>query len=131
MANDSKAGFLLPACPLMPGQIGWIDRTVPDADGVRDFYREGDTQDCCMNAANGQSVAGICHALGDNAGLEPVWTIYIVVADLDAALEPCQAPRGGKLLGTPKTAGDGSRFCPIQDPAGAIAALYESRLQAE
>ena len=111
MASDAKP---------VPGPIGWIDLTVPDADGVCDVDRDvtgwtpvpvsmGDYQDYCMNAANGQSVAGIC---------------------LDAALQLCQT-RGGKLSGTPMTVGDGSRFCPIQDPAGAIAALYESWSQAE
>jgi predicted enzyme related to lactoylglutathione lyase len=49
MANDAA---------LLPGQIGWIDLTVPDAEGVRDFYRDvtgwttspiamGDYQDYC------------------------------------------------------------------------------------
>ena len=127
MANDAKPG---------PGQIAWIDLTVPDAEAARDFYARvtswapapvsmGDYQDYCMNAANGQSVAGICHARGDNADLPRVWMIYIVVADLADAMRRRQA-LGGKLLGAPKSAGDGSRFCVIQDPADAVAALYES-----
>jgi len=58
-------------------------------------------------------------------------TVRIVVADLDAAIERCEA-RGGKLLlGAPKSAGKGKRFCVIQDPAGAVAALYQSRSQSE
>ncbi len=132
MANEAKP---------LPGQIGWIDLTVPDADAVREFYSDvtgwtpapvsmGDYQDYCMNTADGQSVAGICHARGGNAGLPPVWIVYIVVADLEVAPQRCEA-RGGKVLGTPRSAGGGSRFCVIQDPAGAIAALYESRAQAE
>ena len=124
----------------LPGQIGWIDLTVPDAELLRDFYADvtgwapapvsmGDYQDYCMNAADGQSVAGICHARGSNAGLPAVWMVYIVVADLTTALERCQA-RGGKILGAPRSIG-GSRFCVIQDPAGAVAALYESRSKSE
>jgi predicted enzyme related to lactoylglutathione lyase len=31
MADDAKPG---------PGQIGWIDLTVPDAEAVRDFYQD-------------------------------------------------------------------------------------------
>jgi uncharacterized protein len=123
------------------GQIGWVDLTVPNAEAVCDFYRDvtgwtpvpvsmGDYSDYCMNASGGQSVAGICHARGGNAGVPPVWMIYIIVADLDTALEQCQA-RGGKVLGAPRSMGDGSRFCVIEDPAGAVAALYESRSQAE
>jgi len=125
---------------LAPGQIGWVDLTVPNADAVCDFYRDvtgwtpapvgmGDYQDYCMNAASGQSVAGVCHARGANADAPPVWLIYIVVADLAAALERCTA-LGGKILTAPRSAGGGS-FCVIQDPAGAVAALYESRSKAE
>ncbi len=127
MSSDSK---------LLPGQIGWMDLTVPDAEGVREFYQQvtgwsptpvemGDYNDYCMNTPAGQTVAGICHARGGNADLPPVWLVYIVVADLDESLRQCEA-RGGKVLRAPKSFGT-DRFCVIQDPAGAIAALYESR----
>jgi predicted enzyme related to lactoylglutathione lyase len=128
MADSTKPG---------PGQIGWVDLTVRDAEAARDFYQDvtgwtpspvsmGDYQDYCMNAASGRSVAGICHARGVNAGLPPVWMIYIVVADLDEAMSRCQT-RGGKVLRPPETMGGGDRFCVIQDPAGATAALFESQ----
>jgi len=126
MANDA---------PPAPGQIGWIDLTVSDAEAVRDFYQDvagwtpspvamGDYQDYSMNAAGGQSVAGICHARGVNADLPPVWMVYIVVADLDAAIARAEA-RGGKLLRAPEGTGGGTRYGVIQDPAGAVAALME------
>ena len=81
----------------MPGQIGWIDLTVPDASAVRDFYQSvtgwtpspvdmGGYQDFCMHpAGEAQPVAGICHARGHNEGLPPVWLVYITVDDLDHA----------------------------------------------
>lgn len=58
MANEVK---------LLPGQIGWLDLTVPDADSLREFYSDvtgwtpapvsmGDYQDYCMNPGDGQSV---------------------------------------------------------------------------
>ena len=102
MAND--------AAPVA-GQTGWTSSSVT----------MGDYQDYCMNAGDGRSVAGVCHARGDNAGLPAAWMIYIVVADPDAAMERCKAG-GGKLMAAPNVS---------QDPAGAIAALYESRSQAE
>jgi peptidoglycan/LPS O-acetylase OafA/YrhL/predicted enzyme related to lactoylglutathione lyase len=130
MANDA-----MPA----PEQIACIDLTVPDAGALRDFYRDvtgctaspvpmGDYRDYCMNAAGGQTVAGICHALGENADLPAVQMVYIAVAGLDAALRRAQ-DLGGKLVGTPKSAG-GNRFCVIQDLAGAYAALYEKGVAA-
>jgi len=49
MANDAKPG---------PGQSGWIDLTVPDAEAVRDFYREETGWTPSPVARGGQSAAG-------------------------------------------------------------------------
>lgn len=121
----------------MAGQIGWIDLTVPNAEAVRDFYQSvtgwspspvdmGGYQDFCMTPTGAaEPVAGICHARGGNAGLPPVWLVYITVADLEESIARCQA-LGGKILRPSQSIGPNARFCVIQDPAGAIAALYES-----
>ena len=89
-----------------PGQIGWFDLTVPDAESVRDFYQHvtgwsaspvdmGGYQDYCMPPPGSQQpVSGICHA------------------------------RGSKLVLPPKSMGQ-ARYYVIQDPAGAAAGLYE------
>jgi predicted enzyme related to lactoylglutathione lyase len=73
-----------------------------------------------------QPVAGICHARGHNADLPPVWLIYITVADLDEAVRQCQQ-RGGKVRVPPKDMGGQGRYRVIEDPAGAVAALFERR----
>jgi hypothetical protein len=59
-----------------------------------------------------------------NADLPPRWLIYINVEDLDASLAAC-AERGGKVLGRVRQMGRASRYCVIEDPAGAVAALFE------
>jgi predicted enzyme related to lactoylglutathione lyase len=116
------------------GSIQWRDLTVPAADDVRDFYEAvvgwtsdpldmGGYSDYCMKNEEGEVVAGVCHARGVNAGLPAVWLMYITVADLDASMEQVMA-RGGKVLAGPKTMGP-NRYCVIQDPAGAVAALYQ------
>jgi hypothetical protein len=116
-----------------PGTVSWQDLTVPDADRLRDFYAAvvgwepeplsmGGYADFVMNA-DGGSVAGICHARGTNAGLPPVWLIYITVEDLDHSLDECQR-LGGSLVSAPRSYG-GGRYCVIKDPAGAICALYQ------
>ena len=62
------------------GTIGWRDLTVENAVQIRDFYSDvvgwqhspvamGDYDDFNMLAGNGETVAGICHARGGNAGL--------------------------------------------------------------
>jgi uncharacterized protein len=121
---------------LKPGQIGWMDLTVPDAAAIREFYEDvtgwtatplsmGDYEDYCMNPPGEEAaVAGICHARGDNTGIPPVWLVYIVVADLDESLRRLDK-RGGKVRVPPRSAGPSGRFCIIEDPAGAIAALFE------
>jgi predicted enzyme related to lactoylglutathione lyase len=119
-----------------PGRIDWIDLTVPDAETVRDFYQSvtgwspapvdmGGYSDFCMTPTGvAEPVAGICHARGGHAGLPPVWLIYITVADLDESVARCQS-LGGRILRPAQTMGSQGRFCVIQDPAGAVAALYQ------
>ena len=118
------------------GSIQWVDLTVADAPIVRDFYEEvtGWTHgDCDMGGycdyfmtapGSGKTVAGVCHARGVNAGLPPVWLIYINVANLDDSMTRCR-DLGGQVLAGPKGMGGQGRYCVIQDPAGAVAALFE------
>jgi len=117
------------------GKIGWIDITVEDATGLRDFYARvvgweaedvgmGDYSDFNMTLpGSGEPAVGVCHARGGNAELPPQWLIYIVVADADASAAIC-IEQGGRILVGPKAMG-GGRFCVIEDPSGAVAALYQ------
>lgn len=119
------------------GTIGWVDLTVADASGLRDFYKAvvgwtssdvkmGEYNDYCMHSSpTSPPVAGICHARGQNANLPPQWLIYLVVADLDVSIKECRA-RGGEVLAGPHDMGGQGRFCVIRDPAGAVAALYSA-----
>jgi uncharacterized protein len=119
------------------GSIGWADLTTADATQVRDFYTRvvgwtatplsmGEYDDFVMSTPNGETgTAGICYARGKNAGLPPVWLIYITVADLDASLAQCRA-NGGTVVSEPRSSGGSARFAVIQDPAGAAVALYDA-----
>jgi len=116
------------------GSVTWRDLTVANAAELRDFYAAvvgwqpapvsmGDYDDYNMTSpATGEPAAGICHARGANAKIPPQWLIYITVADVDASVRRC-LELGGKVLDGPRTMGPG-RFAVIQDPAGAVAALY-------
>ncbi len=119
---------------MKPGTIGWHDLTVSDAPGVRDFYAGvvgwsaqpvdmGEYADFTMNAGD-DAVAGVCHARGKNAGLPAQWLMYVVVADLDAALAQVRALKG-EVLTEPRSAG-GGKFAVIRDPAGAVCGLYQT-----
>ncbi|MFN0133497.1 MAG: VOC family protein [Phycisphaerales bacterium] len=119
-----------------PGTIGWMDLTIPDAEPVRRFYESvvgwasigvdmGGYKDFAMTAPDSdRPVAGICHARGVNTGVPPCWLLYVSVPDLDAALARVRRS-GGDVVGTIR-AGGGGRYCVIQDPSGAFAALYQS-----
>jgi predicted enzyme related to lactoylglutathione lyase len=117
------------------GSIGWIDITVDDAKGLKDFYAKvvgwqpegvsmGDYSDFNMKMpGSGVPAAGICHALGSNVGLPSQWLIYIVVEDVAESAKVC-TDNGGKVIVQPRPLSGGS-FCVIEDPGGAVAALYQ------
>jgi uncharacterized protein len=118
------------------GAIGWIDLTVPEAEKAREFYQAvagwqaapvdmGGYSDYTMSTAAGTAVAGVCHKRGVNAGQPPVWMIYITVADLAASLQHCRE-LGGTVLAGPHSTGHGQHYAVIQDPAGAVCALYQA-----
>ncbi len=117
------------------GTIGWIDLTVDNAEEIREFYEKvtglksspvdmGDYNDHCLHTAdNHNPIAGLCHRRGSNANVPARWIIYITVADLDASIKSC-LELGGKLIDGPRNYGATGRFCIIEDPAGAVSALY-------
>jgi predicted enzyme related to lactoylglutathione lyase len=118
------------------GKIGWIDITVADAGGLRDFYADvvgllpdpvsmGDYDDFNMTMpASGDAVCGICHARGGNADIPGGWLVYFIVDDVEASAAACTA-KGGKIVVEPRGLA-GGRFCVIEDPSGATAALYQA-----
>lgn len=117
------------------GKIGWIDITVDDATGLRDFYADvvglapeavgmGEYDDFNMTMpASGEPVCGICHARGGNKDLPGGWLVYFVVDDVEASAAAC-VEKGGTVLVEPRGLAEG-RFCVIEDPSGATAALYQ------
>lgn len=124
----------------MAGEIGWIDMTTSDAEGVRDFYQAvvgwqgagvdmdggpaaGGYQDYTMMLGDA-AVGGICHAIGSNADLPPGWLIYITVDDLDSAVAAA-TERGGEIVVAPRSMGP-SRLAVLRDPGGSAFALYQT-----
>lgn len=117
------------------GKVGWVDLTVDNAEEIRDFYSTvvgfkaedvdmGEYSDFNMCVPDtGEAAAGVCHARGANAEQPGGWLVYFIVADIDSSARAC-TEAGGKLLVAPRGAG-GGRFCVIEDPAGAVAALFQ------
>jgi len=120
-----------------PGEMTWTDLTVKDAAPLRDFYQAvvgwtctpvdmGGYDDFCMNVPEtGRTVAGICHARGANEGLPAQWLLYFTVSDLEASLANCER-QGGHLLTEVRTMAGIGQYCVIEDPAGAVSALFQA-----
>jgi len=125
MCNDGK---------LQVGAVGWRDLTVENAEEVRDFYKrvigwqssdvemDGYSDFSMIVPESGQAIAGVCHARGPNKDIPPQWLLYFIVEDVDQSARTCES-LGGKILVGPKRMGEGA-FCVIEDPAGAVCALY-------
>lgn len=120
------------------GSIVWTDLTVTNASEVKDFYTEvlmckseaasmGDYEDYVLSLSDsGQGIAGVCHARGSNADIPSQWLPYFKISDLDQSLDKVKK-LGGKTLSSIKSYGDDNRYAVIQDPAGAVCALFEAK----
>ena len=118
------------------GTITWFDLTIKDAERTRDFYKSvvgwkpepvkmGDYNDYTMTVpATGDPATGVCHARGGNADLPAQWLIYVNVDNLDLSMAACRGG-GGKIIAGPKEMSGHGRYCVIEDPEGAVLALFE------
>jgi predicted enzyme related to lactoylglutathione lyase len=119
------------------GSITWTDLTVHKAGEIRSFYESvvgwkssevdmSGYEDFCMNEPeSGNTVAGICHARGENANLPAQWLVYITVEDLAKSLDACKR-LGGQIVAGPRDMGGQGSVAVIKDPAGAVAALFQA-----
>ncbi len=117
------------------GTITWRDVTLADATKASAFYTAvvgwkaepfdmGGYNDYVMKLPkSGKTIAGVCTARGVNAKQPPQWMMYITVADLTASLRACRK-HGGKVVTKTRDMGIG-RFAVVQDPGGAVCALFE------
>jgi hypothetical protein len=126
-----------PDTPTAVGRISWLDLTVPDATATPDFYRQvigwsvqsvdmddgGERYaDYNMLGDDGSPAAGVCNARGLNAGLPPVWMIYLPVGNLDESLARV-AEEGGKVIKAMPGKDGKYLYAAVQDPVGACFAL--------
>lgn len=119
----------------MKAGISWIDLTVADADGLKDFYCQvtgmevepvsmGDYSDYALKPPGGDAVAGVCHARGSNADIPNAWMVYFSVSDIDAAVAEAEAA-GGEVVKAPWGGESWGRMAVLRDPQGAVFALFQ------
>jgi len=129
MAEDHKTDI---------GSVTWFDLTVENAEEIKSFYSKvvgwksvpvqmKGYDDYNMNKpADNQTVTGICHAKGGNSNLPSQWLIYITVENVDDSANNV-IDLGGKIIAGPKDMAGYGCMCVIEDPAGAVCALFEPK----
>lgn len=116
------------------GTVVWTDLTVPDAAEIRDFYSkvlgwkttEHDGDFNVHPPHSDDIISGICYKRGSNANIPSQWLNYIAVESVSETANKC-IEAGGSVIDGPRQMG-GSMFAVLQDPAGAVFALYEVKV---
>lgn len=118
------------------GKALWVDLTVKDAEVLKEFYEGavgwqagdhsmGDYNDFNMNSSiDGETLAGVCHTRGSNAGMPPVWIVYFCVENLKDSIK-FVTQNGGEVIRDTVSVGQMGQYSVIKDPAGAVCALWE------
>src|SRR4051794_23126793 len=118
-----------------PGTFSWADLGTSDADGAKAFYGGllgwefedmpiPDSPPYSMATIGGRTVAAVYGKRDDAA--PSAWLSYVTVEDADAA-----AARAGELGGTvisePLDVMEAGRMAVLQDPTGAVLAVWQPR----
>jgi hypothetical protein len=130
--------------PLMdtyaPGTFCWADLGTPDAAAAKRFYTAlfgwtaedrpmGPDAFYTMLTLEGRSVAALYQQEAAAAGTPPQWLSYISVGSVNASAERAKA-LGAAVLMEPFDVLDVGRMAMVQDPTGAVVALWEPRRHA-
>ena len=113
----------------MKGQFVWHELTTTDAKGAAGFYSKVaqlKTQPAAFDktyttfVASGRPMGGLMVLAGDAL---PNWLSYIATADVDDTTRKAES-LGAKVVKAPAPVPDGGRFAILQDPQGAVFAVY-------
>lgn len=122
-----------------PGTPSWVDMATTDAEGARSFYTglfgwetedmpAGESGTYTMCSLHGKPVAAF-YEMDEKMrerGVPPMWLTYISVADVEASSGKAK-DAGGQLHADPFAVGESGRMALVQDPTGAMFALWEAR----
>ncbi len=116
-----------------PGQFCWVELSTSDGEAAKTFYGElfGWTYDPMPMPDNAPpyniaKVAGErVGAIVENKSVPPNWLSYVNVASVDDAAAKAQS-LGAKLHAGPFDVFDAGRMAVVQDPEGAVFALWQA-----
>ena len=120
------------------GTPSFVDLATPDPAAARDFYGAlfgwtfdeqpaGPDATYTMCSKDGHTAAGMMQLTEEMAaqGMPPVWSSYVTVADLDAAVAAV-AESGGQVMRPAMDVMDAGRMAIVTDPAGAVFCLWQA-----
>ena len=122
-----------------PGTFSWVDLATTNAEAAKKFYTglfgwstvdipAGETGVYTMCQLGGKEVAALYQMGPEQSaqGIPPHWMSYVSVANAAESAKKAKS-LGGQLLMEPGDVMDAGRMALIQDPVGAVVALWEPR----
>jgi predicted enzyme related to lactoylglutathione lyase len=117
-----------------PGTFSWVDLATSDADGAKSFYGGllgwdfedmpvPDSPPYTMASLGGRRVAALYPKRDEQA--PPAWLSYVTVEDPEA-IAARAVELGGSVISEPFDVLDAGRMAVLQDPAGAVFAIWKA-----
>lgn len=120
-----------------PGTFCWIELGTTDANGAKTFYKElfgwdyedspvGPDMMYTMIKLDGKDVGGLYQMSSEMLAqqIPPHWLSYVSVTNADEATEQAKSA-GATLLKGPFDVSDAGRMAVLQDPTGAVFAVWQ------
>ena len=114
-----------------PGTVTWVDLQTPDLNAARRFYGElfgwsfEESGGYLFASAGGRKVAGLV-ALGPEARVAPMWSVYLASDDAEATARAA-GQAGARLLVPPMDITDRGRMAYFSDPTGALFGVWQGK----
>ncbi len=119
-----------------PGTFCWPELATTDQPKAKEFYTRlfgwgfddspiGEGQVYTMLKLGGRQVGALFQMGKEQAGMPPHWSAYVAVASADEAAKQA-ASLGGKIAMEPFDVMDHGRMAVIQDPQGAMVAVWQA-----
>jgi predicted enzyme related to lactoylglutathione lyase len=116
----------------MKGQFVWHELMTTDAKAAAGFYSKVAKlktkaapfeKTYTMLVGSGRPMGGLMVLAGDATASPPSWLTYIGTGDVDESARKAES-LGAKVIKSPAPVPDGGRFAILQDPQGAVFAIY-------
>jgi predicted enzyme related to lactoylglutathione lyase len=120
-----------------PGSFCWVELATSDQAEAKRFYQSlfgweaadqsiGPGETYTMFKKSGQDAAAGYRLRPDQKGVPPNWQIYVRVTSADDAASRAKE-LGGTVVAPPFDVFDAGRMAVLQDPGGAVFAVWEAR----